>query len=110
MLKLPSGNILLRLAPCQRLQVTALWAKPTGKDYAKTPFLLLQAICALKGWQLTVRHEAEVKIGAQAAVSATVNVPGAAGPSSPGRSFTAVGKHAGAHETVTWHLLRSRAL
>jgi hypothetical protein len=61
--------------------------------WAKTPFLLLQAICANKGWQLTVRHEAEVRIGAVAAVVATVNVPGSGGD---GCSFSAVGKHAGA--------------
>ena len=93
---IPAWNRVTRIAqkqaPLVAQQVASLWAKPSGAHtWAKTPFLLLQGICTAKGWELSVRHEAEVRIGTAATVVATVNIPAAQG----GQSFTGIGKNAG---------------
>jgi hypothetical protein len=86
------SRVVEKQAPLVYRQVSSLWAKPTGQHtWAKTPFLLLQAICATKGWQLTVRYETEVRIGLASSVIATVNVPAENG----GKSFTGLGKNTG---------------
>jgi hypothetical protein len=87
------SRVVEKQAPLTFRQVRNLWATPTGQQpCAKTPFLLLQSVCSFKGWELTVRHEAEVRIGSATSVVATVNVPDVSG----GRAFSAVGKSAGA--------------
>jgi hypothetical protein len=86
------SRVVEKQAPLTFRQIKNLWATPTGQQpCAKTPFLLLQSVCSLKGWELTVRHESEVRIGSATSVVATVNVPDVSG----GRAFSAVGKSAG---------------
>ena len=75
--------------------VQGLWYAPSEQPaWAKTPFILLHAVCMAKGWGLTVSPETEARIGAGSSIVATVNMP------SPtlegGRTFTATGKNMGA--------------
>lgn len=75
--------------------VQGLWYAPSEQPaWAKTPFMLLHAVCVARGWGLTVSPETEARIGSGSSIVATVNMP--TPTVEGGRTFTATGKNMGA--------------
>lgn len=79
--------------PLVARQIKSLASMPGPQPaWAHTPYMLLHSICTTKGWELSVRHESAPRIGVDASVIATVNIPAV---NDNGRTFTSTGRNQG---------------
>lgn len=105
---IPAWNRCIKLVeksyPLVARQIKSLASMPGPHPaWAHTPYMLLHSICTTKGWELSVRHESAPRIGVDASVIATVNIPAV---NDSGRTFTATGRNQG----VPWFCCRELLL